>query len=118
MGDSLPTENSPPLARATFYLRKENLPVTYTKGGKTFGKRQISLPVKDDYHHQDPAMFHPLPKHDRQKGGMDSPQCSFFRDEIFFLCQDSANPKPCVSKYGIRVLLDANTPEFYLALAN
>lgn len=117
MDDSLPTENSPPLACATFYLRKENLPVTYTKGGKTFGKRQISLPVKDDYHHQDPAMFHPLPKHGRQKGGMDSPQCSFFRDEIF-LCQDSANPKPCVSKYGIRVLLDANTPEFYLALAN
>lgn len=47
-------------------------------------KKQISLPVKDDYHHQDPAIFHPLPKHDRQKGGMDSPQCSFFRDEIFF----------------------------------
>lgn len=118
MDDSLPTENSPPLACATFYLRKENLPVTYTKGEKTFGKRQISLPVKDDYHHQDPAIFHPLPKHDRQKGGMDSPQCSFFRDEILFLCQDSANPKQCVSKYGIRVLLDANTPEFYLALAN
>lgn len=43
MDDSLLTEHSPALAQAAFYLRKEHLPVAWTRGGRTFGKRQTSF---------------------------------------------------------------------------